>query len=222
MNKIIIDKRLSPDLIADLKKCIGQKLLTVEFEKCRTSFPISSPHFYGSGLCQLVFTNTDNSSNSRLIVEMKSTMEETPPLVDQGGFNLSVYERSLPSLKEKLKRQQSGRKKMNCYISYLHPSPIQSLSIYGNQEEGYLDEIYSEDKYSIKQEYRDAIPYLECNSIEFIIFEHKDGFRSVFTSNEYEIGVNLLSQETLKELIPKSYLKINGYLKNVVLQHEIS
>lgn len=220
-NNFIFDSRLNNDELDLLNDCIGRKINFLKLEQAVVSL---NPTFKLScfGRCCFQF---ELLNSSQINICFQSLFGEVNgPVLDQGGVLIQKITTKFNDLKRKLLfPPHEIDKSFVVNIKYPFHTPIKCIKFYGNQESKRLDKIDEDISLKDIQEYGfKEFPTINCNSIEFFMIEHESNQKSIISMHTGGFWFNLEPNKKLTQaLIQESYVKVNGYNKNIVLHHEI-
>lgn len=181
------------------------------------------PNFHVSniGKCSISFNSKETGQYAT--IELTSLFQETPPVVDSGGFAIKkIYESRIPS---KTRMSLGLKQEWNpaTSISYPEESAIESFKFFGSKERRDIKEIDPDlDLEWLGKWGFNDYPELEVDTIEFLIIEHESKKKTVISTDSGGFWYNFLTDKPIDDkLLYDSYMKVNGYEKNIVLHHEI-
>ncbi len=218
--KFKYDTRLKEKELTFFEDLIGKSISVFRVENASISPP---PNFHISniGRCSISFYSRD--AGPYATIELTSLFQETPPVVDSGGIAIKkTYESIIPLETKKnlgLKQEWSPA----ASIKYSDQSAIESFKFYGSKERRGLKEIDPD----LDLEWLGIwgfkdFPELEVDTIEFVIIEHESKKKTVISTDSDGFWYQFLIDKPIDdELLYNSYMKVNGYEKNIVLHHEI-
>jgi hypothetical protein len=108
-------------------------------------------------------------------------------------------------------------------ISYPIITPVNSIKFYGSHERGDITDLDPDmDMDYISKFGYDKFPFIECDSIEFVVIEHEDEMKSIISLQKDGFWFKLgYIGDLTRDIIEGSYLKVNVNKKNIILQHEV-
>lgn len=212
--KFKYDTRLNQTEIYLFEDLIGKSISSLRLE---TAFINPPPNFSVNniGKCYINFYSKETGHFAKM--ELTSLFQETPPIVDSGGISVKkILKKDMP-LKTSKNLKHMHEKNSIASISYPENSTIRSFKFFGSKERGKLKDLYPDLKdNSLKSQ------EVEVDTIEFLVIVHNNCKKTVITSDSGGFRFNfLINQKIDDKLIYDSYMKVNGYEKNIVLHHEI-
>ena len=203
------DSRLNDDQLRTFQKLVGNSISFIHVENITIALPPPQIDFSNSGRCFIRYYSKRNGNSG--IIELSSTFHETPPIVDSGGFTIMTIEKSeIPS--------------KTTTICYTEQSPIETIRFFGYRERRNLEEIFPDYELNDLHQYGfTTFPRIEVDTLEFFIIEHKCGKKTIVSSNYGGFSFNFLTEKSIDaRLLYDSYIKVNGYEKKIILQHELT
>lgn len=210
------DTRLKERELQLFQDLIGKSIATFRLENGTVVLP---PHFKVSnkGKCAMDFFSKETGSFTT--IELTSLFKETPPVVDSGGVAIERINNS-PARKNLGVPQYQ---KAFTIIGYPEKSAIESFKFFGSKERRALKLIDPDlDEAALKEWGFTGFPLIEVDTIEFIIIEHTNKAKTIISIDSGGFWYNFLVKQPINDcLCYDSYVKVNGYEKNIVLHHEI-
>ncbi|MCC6458938.1 MAG: hypothetical protein IT260_00615 [Saprospiraceae bacterium] len=162
----------------------------------------------------------ERSDGSAIHLDLTSLFGEVDiPLVEQGKLHIDVHTEHWKPLAEQLAEPQVAE--FYCTLAYPDMAPIAAIQCYGNQLDEVLNTIDPDIDLSFLQEQYglNEFPRVLCQSIEFVVFCHKNGRKTILVLQSG--GFRVLFYETVPDL-PALLHRYNPYGKNTVLHQEVS
>lgn len=214
------DTRLKELELSFLEDLVGKSISGFRLENAEILPP---PNFRvnNRGKCSISFYS--KRTGPYATIELTSLYLETPPVVDSGGMAIKkIVESQIPhEIRMSLGLKQDWNPATS--IGYPEGSAIESFKFYGSKERRELKEIDPElDLECLAGWGFQDFPELEVDTVEFLIIEHENKKKTVISTDRGGFWYQFLIDKPIDEkLLYDSYLKVNGYEKNIVLQHEI-
>ncbi len=173
------------------------------------------------GSCTIYFYDSLNGPYAKL--ELQSLFKETPPVVDSGGIAVKKTSVSRIPTRTMFDLGLKYPAQPGVTIHQVDQTPVRAFRFYGSCERRALQEIDPDiDLEYMAQLGYDRFPELEVDTIEFLVIEHESNKRTVVSTCSGGFWYNFLTEGPEdNQLLYDSYMKVNGYEKNIVLQHEI-
>lgn len=214
------DYRLKPSELNTLSNCLGCTITSFRIQRPEVT---SHPQLWieNIGYCELELLNSKDGLRYEL--RLTSTFQERPPLADMGGIEVALKEKIVLPLAERLARAPELTEVDYSVVPFYHgeDSPIQVIEFYGEQLSGKLGDIYPEDVFADSS---DAVR-VEASSLEYLVIVYAGGNRTVISAKEGGFFYHLLVDEaeyTKAHQAGDYAMEVNGYRKQIVLQHRIS
>jgi hypothetical protein len=212
------DSRLPEGILHDLKQCLNIYFTSIQFEN--SSFFINELGHTSIGcsghLC-LTFSTVDGI---QIYVDLYSKFDELPvPMIDHGAISISKPTTARDRLKEPF--APSPYKSILRHEAF---SPLVKILFYGNQQSAYLNELNEICTLeNLKEWYGiDEMPFMQYESIEFIVLVHNNGKATRIRTQQGGFDIKILEMsELLQDPAKDNYVIVNGYEKNIVLQHQV-
>lgn len=182
MSKFTYKTTLSSKELSEFNRYLGRSILSFGIEEPSVSLP---PFFMveNTGKCLIVINKEDGPPHQYLI--LYSLYEETPPVVDSGGFSVEHCLENRLSLATSLKGEaaQDSLSENMIFFKYLDDSPVKAFKFYGYRERRGLQEIEPDRELSsIKRYGFDSWPAISVDTIEFLSIEHENGRKTIIQS----------------------------------------
>lgn len=218
--------RLSSYDLNIFRHFLGGRLVELSLERPDVRLPPSF-ELSNNGRAVLAF-GTNNGKLEHL--EIMSLFREIPPYIDSGGFQFRHFRLPMIKLSDPLIYAKNKQREMlfkNTFsFSYSQDSPIIAFRFYGDHERRYLQETDPDiplDLKRLKEFGYTEDPKLEVDTVEFFVIVHANGFKTVVNCNSDGLSYIINTKHDLsKNGYQECYTIVNGALKNIVLQHEIS
>lgn len=214
---------LKPNEIEQIRSCLGNSLIGVAAEKgvLHINETLSFQRLEALGLCNLLFTDKNRNLNQLSL----SSLFTKPnfPVVEHGSLIIEHLFIQYKPLSSRIKEPREIAP-FGFHLDF-HVKNINNIKFLGNKQQGFINELDpSIEMGYLKKEYQlDFYPFVELNSIEAVIFEDTNENTSIILILQETGFIVFLNQKHIPEdIVLENYLKINGYEKNIVLQHEIS
>lgn len=218
---LVFDGLLTNSELEKIHELIDLPLIGLTLEegsiRITPSEPIDRIECFGK--CTLIFKD-DN--RNLIFLSMKSIVQLPDfPMVEHGKLAFEWNIVRPKSLADRIKEPNNPRAPKGVNINF-SLNKISRIRFWGNSQEGSIAEFdpllnveYMKEHYNMNY-----LPTVKINSVEGLSVEAADGMKLVFILEEY--GFQIFYKQCDPDLlIQEHYPKVNGYLKNIVLQHII-
>jgi hypothetical protein len=212
---------LQENELAPMRLLLNQRI-SLCFEKA--NYHTDGMNFRIEGQGKISLVTTTNSDYYCVYVTIKPFRHFFPfPVVAPGGVSIDSYTIPNLPLAERLKIIHPPNDITSSFdnINFL---PVSKIQFYGNRQSGYINELDPDVTLEHMAKYHNAneFPYVEIDSIELIAIIHEYRYVTLLMVEEYGFCVFFKDYESFSKDPSKDNDRlINGYEKNIVLQHEI-
>ncbi|MFN4256479.1 MAG: hypothetical protein ACK4Q5_15870 [Saprospiraceae bacterium] len=214
------DARLPAILLEELRQCIGKKIHSMAFH--RGAFDVRAANTFecfGSIRLTLIehkkhFTHVD-------IESLFGTNKL--PLTDFGALGIKIHYEPHKKLSERIGLTKQIDNYFISSVSGFGESPISSFKFYGNSQSGSLNKLdpdmtveYLKENFGTNE-----YPEIKCESIEFVVIEQVDLVNIIIIPVAEGFKI-IVQPKGFNNNFEGYYSIVNGYNKNIVLQHMIA
>lgn len=220
--KFKYDTRLSEAELNLFEDLVGKSISSFRLENATVGLP---PNFFidNVGKCRISFYAPAQGPYATM--ELTSLFQETPPVGDSGGIAIrKIFESHIP-LKTRMGLNLKQEWNPATLISYPEASEIKSFRFFGSKERRELDEMDPDgemDPEWLRMCGFNELPEIEVDTLEFVLIEHVNNRKTIISTQSGGFWYTFLTDKPIDDqLLYDSYMKVNGYEKNIVLHHEI-
>lgn len=214
------DARLSTHLLGELRQCVGKKIHGIAFH--RGAFDLHTANTFecfGSIRLALIEHKKDF-----IYVDIESLYGINQlPLTDFGALAIKIHSEPHKKLSERIKFTEQVNNYFISSVSGFGESTISSINFYGNSQSGPLEKLdpdmtveYLKENFSTNES-----PEIKCESIEFVIIEQVNLVNIIIIPVAEGFKV-IVQPKGLNSDFGGYYSIVNGYNKNIVLQHVVA
>lgn len=221
MDTLTFDGRLRESDLVLLKQCIGLQVDHISFIKGSCFFTEGQilHHVECHETCGITLSDSNKTKYELYLTTLKGVTHL--PLIEQGRLEVKLHIDPWRPLKERME-SPAIHNNMQCVLFFSEKEILIGIKLYGNHLRAMLNQIDEDIDLNYLKETHGLLefPYIECDSIEFLVLEFSSGLRTFIQLDEYFIIV-----------IPNTNLPIDDYLsrrsqfnftgEEIKLQHEL-
>jgi hypothetical protein len=212
------DYRLNEAALHHLKSILHLPIHHFSLENA--SMACNSHHemrLHCNGQLRITFSDAQNGLQHLILTGWN---EEIKALPDQGRLAIACISEPYLPLQERLKRPAAVAP-FGGTVRHQSFGPVVQIKIYGNRQEGYLNDLQPDTTLETLQTYWGIQEYPFCvvHSIEYLVLVHQNGLKTYLIVDPPGFRIRLPEAVDDDLEMFEGPHKINGFLKNMVLHH---